>query len=271
MVVETLLPHFRIRRNPFTVPNLSAVIITFNEERNIARCVQSLVGIADEIVVVDSFSTDRTEAICREKGVRFLQHPFAGYIEQKNYARLQAKFEYVLSLDADEAVSPELAKSLLAFKQSGGLDALMMNRLTQYCGQWVRHGGWYPDRKVRLFRNDCGEWAGINPHDEFRLKQGARLGRLDGDLLHYSYYSETEHLRQIERFSRIGAEELYRRGATTFPLQPIIKAVARFVKHYIVLAGFLDGRTGWKIAWNSARGVRWKYQQVARMGQRKEA
>lgn len=244
------------------MPSLSAVIITFNEERNIARCIDSLAGIADEIVVVDSFSKDGTEAICRQKGVRFLQHPFEGYIQQKNFARLQAAHEYVLSLDADEALSPRLAQSLSVFKQEGGSGAMMMNRLTNYCGHWVRHGGWYPDRKIRLFRNDAGEWAGINPHDEFRLKEGIRPGFLDGDLLHYSYYTEDEHLRQIERFSRIGAEELFRRGATIFPMQPQVKAIARFIKHYVVHAGFMDGRTGWKIAWNSARGVRWKYEQL---------
>jgi len=244
---------------------LSAVIITFNEERNIGRCIDSLVGIADEILVIDSFSTDRTEAICREKGVRFLQHPFEGYIEQKNFALDQAVNEHVLSLDADEALSSELAASVLKVKESWQFDAYAVNRLTSYCGKWVRHSGWYPDRKVRLFLRSRGRWGGINPHDRFLPATGARIGRLSGDLLHYSYHTMDDHLRQIDRFSAIGAKALFEKGVRSSAFKATYKALARFLRHYIIHAGFLDGKTGWHIAWNSARAVRMKYERLTNL------
>ncbi|MEZ4917990.1 MAG: glycosyltransferase family 2 protein [Saprospiraceae bacterium] len=127
---------------------LSAVIITYNEERNIGRCLDSLEGVADEIVVVDSFSSDQTEAICQAKGARFIPHAFEGHIQQKNYALDQANHALVLSLDADEALSDELRASVLAAKSSLDFSGYFMNRLTNYCGTWVHHSGWYPDRKL---------------------------------------------------------------------------------------------------------------------------
>src|SRR6187551_311049 len=130
---------------------LSVVIITFNEERNIARCLDSVREIADDVVVVDSFSTDKTEAICREKGARFVQHKFEGHIEQKNYAVTQAKFPYILSLDADEAPDEKLIASIKKVKADWIADGYSMNRLTNYCGKWIHHCGWYPDVKLRLW------------------------------------------------------------------------------------------------------------------------
>lgn len=238
---------------------LSAVIITFNEARNIARCIDSLAGIADEIVVVDSNSTDDTANICHEKGVRFIVHDFEGYIQQKNFALKQASNNYLLSLDADEALSEELKTSIRTVKTQWTHDAYAMNRLTNYCGKWVRHGGWYPDRKVRLFKRAAGQWGGINPHDEFLLSTGTSLGFLRGDLLHYSYYTKTDHLRQIDRFSELGAKALFDFGKKSGPFKMTYKPIARFFKHYIFQAGFLDGATGWTIAWNSAIGVYKKY------------
>lgn len=244
---------------------LSAVIITFNEERNIGRCIDSLQGVADEIVVVDSHSTDRTAEICREKGARFLLHPFPGYIEQKNYALDCAGNEHVLSLDADEALSPELKESILRAKEHWTSDAYSMNRLTDFCGTWVRHGGWYPDRKVRLFIRSCGRWGGINPHDQFLPAAGTTIGHLSGDLLHYSYRTIDDHLKQIDRFSAIGAKALFAKGVRSGRIKCWYKAIARFFKHYLVLAGFLDGRTGWIIAINSAKGVWKKYDLLYRL------
>src|ERR1041385_5289202 len=129
---------------------LSVVIITYNEEKNIVRCLDSIREIADDIVVVDSFSTDKTEMICKEKGVRFIQHKFEGHIEQKNWAITQAKFPFVLSLDADEAPDEELKKEILKVKADANYDGYKMNRLTNYCGKWIRHCGWYPDTKLRI-------------------------------------------------------------------------------------------------------------------------
>ena len=140
---------------------LSVVIITFNEERNISRCLDSVKDIADDVVVVDSFSVDKTEQICKEKGARFISHTFDGHIQQKNWAITQAKFPHILSLDADEALSDELKKSILEVKKNWKHDGYSMNRLTNYCGQWIYHCGWYPDRKLRLFNSKKGNWGGL--------------------------------------------------------------------------------------------------------------
>src|SRR3954465_7519353 len=148
---------------------LSAVIITFNEEKNIARCLDSLIGIVDDVVVIDSFSTDKTEEICKSKGVRFIQHVFEGHIQQKNWAITQAKFPHILSLDADEALDETLKQSILLLKNNWQKDGYYMNRLTNYCGKWIRHCGWYPDKKLRLWDSRKGHWTGTNPHDKYEL------------------------------------------------------------------------------------------------------
>src|SRR3990172_2864038 len=181
---------------------LSVVIITFNEEKNIGRCLDSVKTIADEIVVLDSFSTDKTEELCKAKGARFFQHKFDGHIEQKNRAITFAKFPYILSLDADEALSEELKKSILEIKNNFSADGYYMNRLTNYCGQWIYHCGWYPDKKLRLWDSRKGKWGGINPHDKYELFTSDTAARfLTGNILHYSYYSVEEHYVQAQKFS----------------------------------------------------------------------
>jgi glycosyltransferase involved in cell wall biosynthesis len=191
---------------------ISAVIITFNEERNIERCLKSLVGVADEIVVVDSYSTDRTEEICKSFHARFIKHRFDGHIQQKNWAILQTASPYILSLDADEVISDELKASILKVKENWAHDGYDFNRLTYYCGKWIRHTTWYPSRKLRLWDARKGSWGGFNPHDRFSLKPGASQSHLKGDLLHYSYYSVSEHLAQIDSFSSILARSYRERG-----------------------------------------------------------
>jgi glycosyltransferase involved in cell wall biosynthesis len=142
---------------------LSVVIITFNEEKNIERCLRSVADIAEEILVVDSFSVDRTEEICRKYGVKFVNHSFEGHIEQKNWALEQTRFNHVLSLDADEVVSEALKRSIQYIRENWKDDGYSFNRLTNYCGQWINHCGWYPDKKLRLFDKTKGRWGGVNP------------------------------------------------------------------------------------------------------------
>ena len=160
---------------------LSVVIITFNEEKNIARCLESVKDIADEIVVVDSFSKDKTEEICRGYGVKFIEHKFEGHIEQKNYASSQATYQHVLSLDADEALSDELKESIIKVKNDWNGYGYSMNRLTNYCGKWIHHCGWYPDTKIRLMDKSKGKWDGDNPHDQFIMQDNAEAIQLKGD------------------------------------------------------------------------------------------
>ncbi len=245
--------------------NLSAVIITFNEEKNIGRCLESLNGVADEIIVVDSFSTDRTEEICRKFGVRFIKHAFEGHVEQKNWAKDQAIHQYILSLDADEALSETLTSSVLSAKNNWAHDAYQMNRRTNYCGKWINHSGWYPDIKVRLFDREKGKWGGNNPHDKFIPDPSVNIQQLKGDLLHYSFYTREEHVQQIHKFSSIGAEALFKKGVKSSYLKLIIKPLARFIKAYLLFKGFLDGSEGFTISRLSAYANYLKYSKLLKL------
>lgn len=238
---------------------LSAAIITFNEERNIGRCLDSLAGVVDEVVVVDSFSTDETVAICRAKGARVVQHPFAGHIEQKNFALEQTLHPQVLSLDADEALSAELRRSILAAKADWRFDGYRMNRRTNYCGQWIRYSGWYPDRKLRLFDRRLGHWGGTNPHDKVELNQGCTSALLEGDLLHYSHYTVEEHFSRARKYAQIGAQAMHTRGKKAHWWNLLVNPALKWVRNYLLRRGFLDGRAGWTICRIAALETFWKY------------
>ena len=232
---------------------LSVVIITFNEEKNIARCLDSVQNIADEIVVVDSFSKDRTKEICEKYPVRFIEHPFDGHIEQKNWAKEQATYDYVLSLDADEAVSTKLEESIQ--KQKNNLEAAdgyYFNRFTNYCGKWIRHCGWYPDRKLRLWNRQKGKWGGENPHDRFELNEGTKIQFLKGDLLHYSFYSIEQHMETINKFSSISAGFRFRKGLKFSIFKMFFSPLWKFFTSYFIKGGFRDGFYGYVICRNSA-------------------
>lgn len=241
------------------MPALSVVIIAFNEAAQISRCINSVQGLADEILVIDSGSSDETVSICLSLGARVIHQPFLGYIEQKNFATEKAENEWVLSLDADEALSPELIESIRETMNAPQFDGYYLNRLTNYCGYWVRHSGWYPDKKIRLYLRSKGSWTGVNPHDRYDLIKGASCGNLTGDLLHYSYNTLSDHIRQIDRFSAIGAKALYLKGVRSSLLKLLYKPPARFIRHYIVWSGYRDGLTGLVIALNSAHAVFLKY------------
>jgi glycosyltransferase involved in cell wall biosynthesis len=238
---------------------LSAVIITYNEERNIRRCLESLIGVADEVVVVDSYSTDGTEEICKSFNARFIRHRFIGHIEQKNWAILQASSPYILSLDADEALSDDLRTSILKVKEKWTHDGYYFNRLTKYCGKWIRNTSWYPSRKLRLWDARKGNWGGFNPHDRFYLQKSAKKQFLKGDILHFSYYTVSEHLVQMNNFSTILARSYYERGRRVYILSIILHPLWRFVKDFLVKAGFLDGYYGFIVSVNSAHEVFLKY------------
>ena len=244
---------------------LSAVIITFNEERNIQRCIESLLPVADEIIVVDSFSTDRTEEICKSYDIEFIKHAFEGHIEQKNIALLKANHEWILSLDADEALSEDLQQSIKNSLDDSQFSAYSMNRLTNYCGIWVKYCGWYPDTKVRLVKKHKAHWTGTNPHDKLELKDKSKVGNLKGDLLHYSYYSREDHFKQIEYFGSISAKELFLKGKKISVFLLYLKVVNQFYKSYLVKLGFLDGKTGWNISIRSAYATYRKYQILRKM------
>jgi len=241
------------------MPELSVVIITFNEEKNLPRCLESVKDIADEIVIVDSFSTDKTREIAEKYGVKFIQHVFEGHIEQKNYAIKQSSFPHILSMDADEELSDRLKESIKEVKENWKYDGYYFNRQTNYCGKWIRHTSWYPARKLRLWDSRKGRWGGINPHDRFILDKGSRSKYLKGDLNHYSYYTIEEHLQQINKFSTILARAYYNTGRRSTYIQILFHPIWRFIKDYLIRAGFLDGLYGLVVSVNSSHEVFLKY------------
>lgn len=234
------------------MPKLSVVIITFNEERNIGRCLASVKEVADDIVVVDSFSNDNTKSICESFGARVIDHAFEGHIKQKNFAITQAKYPHQLSLDADEALTEELATEILKVKENWVADGYRMNRLANYCGKWIRHSGWYPDPKLRLYDSRKGSWGGLDPHDKFEMQPGIETTFLHGDLLHYTYATLEEHINQSNKFSSIAARALVEKGKRIYFYQVILNPVAKFLRNYIINLGFLDGYYGFFICYVAA-------------------
>jgi len=243
---------------------VSAVIITRNEEKNIARCIGSLKGIADEILVVDSGSTDKTADICAEQGVRFLVNEWLGYSAQKNFGNAMATYDCILSIDADEALSEELKMSILDFKKCDAIRPCSFNRCTNYAGAWIRHGAWYPDVKVRIFNRNHTKWEG-RIHEKLSGFSADELLHLNGDLLHYSYNSVEEHIRQTELFTSLSAQDLYKEGkrGSFFKLFP--GPLFRFFADYFLRLGFLDGKAGFQIAKISAWSSFLKYQKLNRL------
>lgn len=238
---------------------LSVAIITYNEEKNIERCIRSVQSIADEIVVVDSFSTDNTRAICSQLGVRFMQHAFEGHIQQKNYARMQCSNDLVLSLDADEALSDELQAAIARVKQSHEADGYTCNRLNHFCGKAVKHCGWYPDKSLRLWNRTKGEWGGSNPHDRFIMQPHSRIVHLHGDLLHYTVHTVEQAIAQINSFSTISAQSKFAKGKRSSIIKIVMFPLWRFIRNYVLKAGFLDGLVGFVICKNAAYAVYLKY------------
>lgn len=242
---------------------ISAVILTLNEERNIARCIDSVIHIADEILIIDSYSTDATLDIIKNyEHIKLIQNRFEGYIEQKNFGKELAVHDWILSIDADEALSDELQQSILKIKKSFQYDGFFMNRLTNYCGKWIHHSGWYPDKKMRLFNRKRGIWGGVNPHDKFQLFKGSKHTTLKGDILHFSYYTFKEHEEQVQKFAKIAANSLYKNGVKSSYIKIFYKPIARFVKSYLINSGFKDGSAGFTIARMTAKASFLRYKQL---------
>ena len=249
---------------------ISGVIITFNEEKNIERCVTSLQAICDEIVVIDSFSTDRTEEICKSLGVNFIQNPFAGHIEQKNYALDKASYHYVLSLDADECLDKNLQESISKVKNSFSYDCYSFNRLNNYAGKWIKHCGWYPDKKIRLFNKTKAKWGGVNPHDIITPSTDATIKHIQGDLLHYSYPTISSHITQTNKFTTIAAKAAFNDGVKSSMLKIITRSSLKFFRDFFIKKGFLDGKYGIIICTINAMSVFLKYSKIKELQEGKE-
>ena len=252
-----------------TRPTIAACVIAFNEEDCIGDCLAS-VAWADEILVVDSGSTDGTVAIAREKGARVIVRDWPGYAEQKNFALGQAAADWVLSVDADERVTAELAAAIrgLLAAPGEGVAGASVPRRTWYLGRWIRHGGWYPDRKVRLVRRGRGRWDGEHVHE--RLVADGTVRALDGDLLHLSYRGIADHLRTIDRYTTEAALGLAARGARGALGGMLVNPPLKFLKMYLIKAGFLDGLPGFIAAVMGGYYVFLKYAKLWELRRRQD-
>ena len=241
---------------------ISAIIITLNEEKNIGRCIESLVNIVDEIVVVDAFSSDATKSICQKLQVRFLQHPFVTYAQQKNYAMAQAGYDHVLSLDADEVPDQVLQGEIIRTKANWQGDGYSCNRLTRHGEKWVRHSGWYPDRQLRLLDRRRGQWTGGRVHERITMAAGAKTLHLVGNLLHYSYASLFEHIGQTNKYTTLAAEDAWERKEKASLVEMTIRPGWQFFRDYILKGGMLDGKKGFVICTVNAFKVFLKYAKI---------
>jgi len=244
---------------------ISGVIIAFNEEKKIERCIKSFKGVVDEGLVVDSNSTDRTKELAQSLGARVIVQEFLGYVEQKNFAMDQANHDWILHLDADEALSEELCEEILKIKSTVGSNniyAYGFNRLTNYNGFWVRHCGWYPDTKTRLWDRTKGKWGGVNPHDIIKMKNNFSPMKVKGNILHYSYDSISDHVMQTDHFTTIAAKEAYDRGVTSSHFKIMTRPLLKFLKDYFLKRGFLDGRYGFIICFINSLSALLKYSKI---------
>jgi glycosyltransferase involved in cell wall biosynthesis len=236
---------------------ITATIITLNEERHIARAIESL-RCCDEIVVIDSGSADRTTELAENLGARVIESPWRGYAGQKNWAAERATYDWILSLDADEALSEGLEGELWNLKKNGPkYDAYTMPRLAQYLGRWILHCGWYPDRKVRLYNRHKARWVGDFVHESVQVR--GRLGHLESNLLHFTCDSLSEHLKTMDRYTTLAAEELVSRKTRVGWRHMILDPAWTFTKTYFVHRGFLDGLEGLTIAYMAALYTFLKY------------
>jgi glycosyltransferase involved in cell wall biosynthesis len=249
--------------------SLSVVIITYNEEKNIGRCIESVCSVADEIIVVDSFSDDDTAKIAEAAGAVVTQSEFRGYINQKNKAIYLASHHYVLLLDADEELSEELANSIGEAKRSFNFKAYSMKRCSIFRGKYIRHGLWYPDKKLRLFDKRSGVCGGLNPHDKIIMQVDTEVKLLKGDLLHYTYDSLQEYRIRNYEVSNVAAQSLYDAGIKRSRLKIIFSPLWAFINGYFLRLGFIEGYNGFVIAVYTAQQSFLKYQKLRQL-QREE-
>jgi glycosyltransferase involved in cell wall biosynthesis len=250
---------------------ISACLITLNEERDLPRCLQSIGALVDEIIVVDSGSSDRTAEIAQKFGARVIAQDWLGYVGQKNFALAQAAHPWVLSLDADEEISPELAAAIARVKADPSADApgapsgYQVSRLVFYRGRWIRHGDWYPDRLVRLFRRAEARFTGGRVHEKLELP--GRHPILPGHLHHFTYDHEMDRAERCARYAALWAESAHEHGRKARAWTGPVHAAVRFARGYFLKGGFLDGAVGWDIAAGNAREVRMKYDLLRKLNQ----
>ena len=243
---------------------LSVVVITCNESKHIKRCLDSVQGIANEIIVVDSGSTDDTVKIAQSCGAKVIHQDWLGFGEQKNFANSLAQNRWILSLDADEALSADLKEEMCAILQNPHYKVYSVNRRNRYCGKWLRHSGWYPDTKLRLFDKNVAHWNTYRVHEILEVAPNMAIGKLTFDLLHYPFDSIEEHKKRAEKYALLGAEQLFSKGKKPNFFKRYFGGSFRFFRDYILKLGFLDGRPGFWACKITAWGVSKKYTEAMR-------
>lgn len=242
---------------------ISAVIITYNEGANIERCILSLKSVVDEVIVSDSNSTDNTVAIAKSLGATVIVAPFIGYGATKNRANKAALYDWVLSIDADEALDEQLVSELAKTKQDlNEKSVYIFQRLNNYCGHWINHGGWYPDKKTRLFNKKFVQWNHAEVHEQLDIPSDFIQKTLTGKLLHYSYSTIESHKNKIENYSTRGAEQAFKNGKRASWVKIYASPAFRFFRDYFIKLGFLDGKSGLIIATLTAKEVHLKYKKL---------
>jgi glycosyltransferase involved in cell wall biosynthesis len=242
---------------------ITATIITLNEERNIARAIESL-RCCDEILILDSGSTDRTVELAENLGARVFEAGWRGYSGQKNWAAEQASYDWILSLDADEALSEGLEAEIWTLKKTGPrYDGYTMPRLARYLGRWILHSGWYPDRKIRLYDRRKARWVGDFVHESVQVS--GRVGQLESAILHFTCESLSEHVKTMERYTTLAAQEIAGRQIPVPLWRVIADPPWTFFKSYVLQRGFLDGREGLNIAYMAAFYTFLKYAKARNM------
>ncbi|TGL57367.1 glycosyltransferase family 2 protein [Leptospira ognonensis] len=245
---------------------LSVAIITFNEEKNILDCIHSVESFADEIIILDSFSTDKTKELASSiSKVKFFENPFYGHVEQKNLAISHCKNEWILSLDADERADNVLQTEIINFlsnSEDESTQGFQIARLTYHLGRWIRHSGWYPQRRYRLFKKQSAKWVGENPHDFIEITDSKFGKTMKGNILHYSFSDFSHQLTTINQFSSIVAFSRFSKGQRFSLIKSILKPLGKFVEIYVFKFGFLDGIPGLYIALSSSFSTFLKYAKI---------
>jgi (heptosyl)LPS beta-1,4-glucosyltransferase len=239
------------------VPRLTVTIITLNEAAHIAAAIESA-AFADEVVVVDSGSTDETVAIARRMTDRVIEKDWPGYIAQKNFAAEQASHDWIFSLDADERITPALAQEITALlKDSPAVAGYRVPRVSWYLGQWIRSTDWYPDYQLRLYNRHQARWGGRYVHES--VVASGPVGRLRADLQHYPYRDVSHHLQTIDRYTTLAARQMYEDGRRASVRHIVLNPIAAFLRNYILRGGFRDGRVGLVVSALNACYVQQKF------------
>lgn len=244
---------------------ISVVMLTFNEEKNIERAIISAKLITDDIVIADSFSTDATPTICKRFEVNFTQYKWLGYGPQRNLAVAQAKYNWILCIDADEAITKDLANEINKLPLNNEKDVFYIKRLNNYAGKWIKHGLWGRDKVLRLYHKNSTKWDKKSVHESLELNSSHRVHYLKNKLLHYSYSNELELKQKTEKYAKLAAQNMLSEEKQVYFFDVMFRPLFKFVVNYIFRLGFLDGKAGFTIAKYQFIETQLKYHELKRI------